>query len=126
MRLKDQCSFPSAWCVLLCTGSVYEGISRMIKRSHSHAVIHFVIITVHIQIQTYESTAMLILCFRSFVVAFTFVIRICITYKWNLSFMLSKMPLIIFVHSIQPEGRLVVEILYRTCPIEILPPSTLL
>ena len=54
---RDQCSFTSAWHVLLRGGSVCEVISCLIKHSHSdqllHAVFHFVAVRVCIRIQTY-------------------------------------------------------------------------
>ena len=90
IALGDQCSLTPAWHVLLCGSSVYgyEGVSRLIKHSHSdqslHAMIHFVIVTVHIRIQTFGRTPILILYFFNFVVISKFVICIRITHEWNL------------------------------------------
>ena len=86
-QLGDHCSSSSTWHMLLCGSPVYKGNSRPIKHSHSHwslhPVIHFVTFAVCIQIWTNEITPVLILYLRV-VIAFTFVIRICITHKWNL------------------------------------------
>ena len=85
MQLWDQCSVPSLRWVLLCGGSAYEGISRLIKHSHSHAAIRFDTFAVHIRIRKNEITPILILC-AQFSVAFAFVIHIRSIHKWNLSF----------------------------------------
>ena len=88
MRLGDHCSFPAIQHVLLCSGSVYDGISRPIKHSHSewslHAAVYFVIITVRTCIRTFGNTPIVILCFQIFV-TFAFIICIHIMHKWNLS-----------------------------------------
>ena len=71
MLLGDQCSFPSMRCVLLCGGTVYEGISRPIKYSHSdqslHAMINCLAFAVYIRIRTNGIGPILILCAQSFV-----------------------------------------------------------
>ena len=87
MRLGEQCSFPSTQHVLLCCDSVYEGISRPIKHSHSDRSQRFILSDLQtIRIQTNGITPILILCARLFV-TFAFIIHNCSTHKWNLSFM---------------------------------------
>ena len=88
MLLGDHCSFLTVWPLLICSGSMHEGISSPIKHSHSdwslHSASHFVIDAVRVRIQMHGNTTMLILCFRFFV-AFAFVIHIRTMHKWNLS-----------------------------------------
>ena len=95
--LRDQCSFPmSEACTTLRWPCVWmEGFQSnktfafgpiAICRGSRGLVIHFVVVVLRcIRIRTNGSTPILILCFRFFV---AFVIRIRITDKWNLSFVL--------------------------------------
>ena len=84
MILRDQCSFP---LFEVCATLWWSCVWRDFQSDKRFALIaqkgiHFVVVVVHIH--TNGTTAILILCFRFFV-AFTFVIRIHITHKWNLS-----------------------------------------